>query len=238
MLEQKAGGERSATGAKKAPIASRHRFFRLNCVKFFKTVTILLTGWDVMHSEQAEWCSVGKESGMDADFWLIRKMKAGDEAAMDLFVRSHYAAVLKYCRYHAPDRQKAEDLAQETFMRFFGALSGYRHSGKAVNYLYRIARNLCIDSGKKAREIPFDKIREEEPWALGEEGEREWGIDLENALNSLPLELQEIVILHYFQERTLKETAAILGIGLPLAKYRCKRALELLRRQMGEEDKS
>lgn len=175
---------------------------------------------------------------MDADFWLIRKMKAGDEAAMDLFVRSHYAAVLKYCRYHAPDRQRAEDLAQETFVRFFGALPGYRHSGKAVNYLYRIAANLCIDSGRKVQEIPFSRIGEEEVFAAGTEGRTEWEMDLENALNSLPHELQEIVILHYFQERTLKETAGILGIGLPLAKYRCKRALALLRRQMGEEDES
>lgn len=59
---------------------------------------------------------------MDKDFFLIRKMKSGDEEAMECFVQQYYPVILKYCRYHVEDREYAKDITQETFERFFGRL--------------------------------------------------------------------------------------------------------------------
>lgn len=59
---------------------------------------------------------------------------------------------------------------------------------------------------------------------------------MEAALAKLPAELREVVILHYFQELSMRETADILQIGLPLVKYRIKKAKELLREFLGEEE--
>ena len=56
---------------------------------------------------------------MDFDFWLIQKMKHGDENAFDVFVRKYYKKILDYCFYHCMDKSYAEDLTQETFVRFF-----------------------------------------------------------------------------------------------------------------------
>ena len=56
---------------------------------------------------------------MDADFLLIKRMKQGDEAAFEVFVRKYYEEILNYCSYHCFDRTYAEDLTQETFVRFF-----------------------------------------------------------------------------------------------------------------------
>lgn len=162
---------------------------------------------------------------MDKDFLLIRQMKSGDETAMDKFVRKYYPVIFRYCQYHISDRAYAEDLVQDTFERFFRSLPGYRHSGKALNYLYVIAGNLCRDFYRKmpvfamaefleAGENPTDKI--------------EGKIDLERALNCLHPEMREVIILHYFQELKLREIADILGVGLPLVKYRIKRAKEQL----------
>jgi len=61
-------------------------------------------------------------------------------------------------------------------------------------------------------------------------------IDMEEVIKKLPDELQEVIILHYFQELKLKEVAEIVGIGLPLVKYRIKRAKELLNLLLGEEE--
>ena len=69
---------------------------------------------------------------MDQDFLLIGKMRHGDEEAMELFVRKYYPQVLKYCSFHSGDTQCAEDLAQETFLRFFRALAGYSCQGKSL----------------------------------------------------------------------------------------------------------
>ena len=58
---------------------------------------------------------------------------------------------------------------------------------------------------------------------------------MEEALRRLPGELREILILYYFQERKQREIADILGIGLPLVKYRLKQAKEQLGELLGKE---
>ena len=60
-------------------------------------------------------------------------------------------------------------------------------------------------------------------------------LDMEEALRRLPGEFREILILYYFQERKQREIADILGIGLPLVKYRLKQAKEQLGELLGKE---
>ena len=174
---------------------------------------------------------------MDADFLLIRKMKQGDEAAFDLFVHKYYKDILSYCSYHCPDKEYAEDITQETFVRFFTKLSRFHYRGKTKNYLYVIAGKLCKDYLKKIKETPIENMelkKGAEPNACQMEGVLN-ALAVEWALKQLPDELREVVMLHYFQELRLTEIAGILQIGLPLVKYRLKRAkvqLEgLLRRE-------
>ena len=106
---------------------------------------------------------------MDADFLLLRRMHQGDEGAIEEFVRKYYPLMLRYCRLHLWDAGEAEDETQETFARFFRTLPQYQHYGKAANYLYVIAGNLCRDSFKKARPLALDDVPElarEEPRRL------------------------------------------------------------------------
>ncbi len=166
-------------------------------------------------------------------FFLISKMKNGNEAAMNLFVEKYYDKVLSYCRYHCYDRWAAVDLAQETFTRFFSSLAGFRPMGKSINYLYVIARNVCIDHSKKIVEVSTDALPELTKNCTDEINQR---LDIQNALDRLPDELREIIILRYFQELTIPEAAAVLGIGVPLAKYRIRRAKEQLLTLLGEEE--
>lgn len=174
---------------------------------------------------------------MDADFFLVQRMKNGSEEAMEAFVRKYYPQILKYCMYHAPDRWSAQDLTQETFERFFASFSRYRHKGKLANYLYVIAGNLCRDAYGRTSMQSFVPPPED----LAEAGENplikaEERIALGRALCSLPEELRQVILLHYFQNLKLKEIAEILEIGLPLVKYRLRRAKELLKKEIGEEE--
>lgn len=95
---------------------------------------------------------------MQQDFLLIWKIKNGDEEAMDAFVRQYYAQILQYCSYHCADRVWAEDLTQETFERFFRKLADYKYQEKTLNYLYTIARNLCVDGSRRKRELAVGDI--------------------------------------------------------------------------------
>ena len=169
---------------------------------------------------------------MDSDFLLIQKMKIGDEQAIDAFVHKYYPVILQYCRLHVRDYGHAEDVTQETFEHFFRTLSRYQHYGKAANYLYVIAANACKDYYRKKDE-PAMEIMPEHAFSKTENLEEY--IDVRMALDSLPPEIKETAILYFCQEIKQKEIAKILGIGLPLVKYRIRKARELLSEYLGKE---
>lgn len=169
---------------------------------------------------------------MDEDSLLLRRMDRGEAAAIEEFVTKYYPLILRYCRFHLPDREEAEDITQEVFERFFSHLSDYRHRGKLANYLYVIAGNLCRDSLKKHRPIPLEELPEEPREQMPALDRK---MDVRRALDGLPPELREAAVLYFYQELPQKSVASILGIGLPLAKYRIRRARELLALYLGKE---
>ena len=170
------------------------------------------------------------------DFLLIMKMKQGNEDAFEKFVRKYYSQILQYCRYHCFYMEQAEDLTQETFLKFIGGLQSYHHMGKAKSYLYTIAGNLCKNNAKKKKDIPEKQDVLEQKIGFSDVTERiETKICIEQALDKLLPELREVVILFYFQECKLVEIADILQISLPLVKYRLRRAREELKQMLRKE---
>ncbi len=163
---------------------------------------------------------------LDLDGLLIQRMRRGDEDALNAFVTKYYPAILKYCHLHIGDYGYAQDMTQETFTRFFRNLKQYRHYGKAANYLYVIAGNVCRDYHRQNREMPVEKLPEVPNGSMESPEAR---TEVWMALESLPEEIREVAILYFVQERKQKDIAAVLGIGLPLVKYRVGRARELLR---------
>ena len=167
------------------------------------------------------------------DFLLIRKMKQGDDNAFDLFVHKYYQEILSYCYHHCFDQTYAEDLTQETFIRFFTRLSDYHYKGKTLNYLYTIAGNLCKDYLKRTKETLLEEN------AFEEENQTEQILNrvlIEQILEQLPDDSREVLTLYYFQELKLTEISDTLQIGLPLVKYRLQKARKQLRELLGKEE--
>lgn len=169
---------------------------------------------------------------MDADFRLLSQMKRGEEEAIECFVRKYYPSILQYCHYHLQEIHDAEDLTQETFARFFASLDRYKHYGKAANYLYVIAGNLCRDHYRRQSELPLADLPEPADRPLDTLDTR---LDLQDAFRVLPPEIQPAAVLFFLQERKQREIAKILGIGLPLVKYRIHKARELLAQFLRKE---
>lgn len=170
---------------------------------------------------------------MDEDARLIRAMRAGDDAALESFVRKYYPDIYRYCLRHLPSSADAEDLTQESFERFFRGFESYRHRGKAKNYLYVIAGSLCADfyrrhGGEETPELP-ESVAAPEP-------DTDRQLDLDIAVRSLPGPLREVIVLHYFQDLKLRDIAQILGIGLPLVKYRVSKAKQQLKSLLQEDE--
>lgn len=159
------------------------------------------------------------------DFLLVKKVKNGDEQAGEQLIRKYYAAIYQYCFLHLCDRNLAEDMAQETFTRFFEALQTYTDYGKLKNYLYRIAGNIIKNYYKKKKELPMDEMSE---IPGSDMRDAEIRMDIEQAIDRLPKELKEITILFFFQDLKQKDIAILLDINLSLVKYRISRAKKLL----------
>ena len=169
---------------------------------------------------------------MDRDFLLVQKMRMGDEKAFDVFIGKYYSKILKYCQVHVDDLNYAEDMTQETFTKFFRTFNQYQHYGKAVNYLYVIASNVCKDYYKKKKEVLLEDLPERSDPST-ENLDR--NLDIRIALESLPKELREVAILFFIQEQRQKDIAQILGISLSLVKYRIRKVRELLSIYFGKE---
>lgn len=90
---------------------------------------------------------------MDIDFLLLQRMKRGDENAFNVFVRKYYKEILNYCNYHCPDTSTAEDLTQETFLRFFEKLSDYRYMGKTKIICIRLLEIFAGIPIKKSEKV-------------------------------------------------------------------------------------
>lgn len=168
---------------------------------------------------------------MNADYILIRNAKGGDSEAAEAIIRKYYADIFNYCKYHTTDIHTAEDLTQETFFTFFKNLQNYRHYGKLLNYLYTIAGNKCIDENRKKRntEVGYEGVFNELNLAVSDftdEGEDEF---VEEAVNSLSIELREVIVLFYFLDKKQKDIAKICDISLPLVKYRLKKGKEKIK---------
>lgn len=174
---------------------------------------------------------------MDSDFFLIQKMKNGDDGAVENFVRKYYPKIFQYCLLHIRDRGDAEDLTQETFLKFFQSFERYQHRGKCSAFLYAIASNACRDYYRKAKEQYVEEIpeRAEEDREMGT---AEIRMDVENAVARLPEELKETAILFFFQGMKQREIAKLMDIKLSLVKYRVTRAKKLLGEYLGRGDES
>lgn len=169
----------------------------------------------------------------------------GDERAIEEFVLKYYPQILKYCRGHMDDYGYAEDMTQETFVRFFRNLDRYQDYGKMANYLYVIAGNLCRDYYRKKGRIAREVLVEASMAVLKGEASGDAGRDMKNpdlrmdvrfALESLPEELREVAVLYFLQERKQKDVARILGISVPLVKYRIRKIREIFMAYFGKED--
>ncbi len=163
---------------------------------------------------------------MDLDFLLIEKIKNGNDEAGEQLVKKYYAPIFQYCFLHLHDRECAEDITQETFLRFFESVTTYTERGKVKSYLYCIAGNRIKNYYKKKKEILPGEMPE---IPSGNTGEIETRLDIERAIENLPENLKETTILYFFQGMKQREIADMLNITVSLVKYRIKEARRILK---------
>jgi RNA polymerase sigma-70 factor (ECF subfamily) len=140
--------------------------------------------------------------------------------------------------------EDARDVCQETFLRAFRALPGFKGEAKFSSWLYRIALNLCRDWIRKQRRAPTLQMPEGvDPMEMaGERGptesieelvsRRELSAVVEEAMTLLPEEQRTAIILKEYHGMTFQEIADLQGIPLSTVKTRLYQGLSVLRRHL------
>ena len=149
-----------------------------------------------------------------------------------MVIEEHYDKIYRYCYFKLNDRQLAQDLTQETFLRFYR--QGLRlDNGKELPYLYTIAKNLCVDEFRKQ---PPHRMEELEDGAASDPTE-EW-IDtlvLRSVVGRLPGEEQELLFLRYVNELPMISICKITGLSRFAVYRRLSKSLKWLKEELKKE---
>ncbi len=176
-------------------------------------------------------------SPIPSDAELITRVLLGDDrrAFGELLARHQPAVRGLLRRLTGGDAAQADDLAQETFLRAYRGLRGYRGGAKFSSWLYRIACNVYFSRDRGSREEPAELPLLE---AGSQEGPALEGLleryDLERALTALKPRERAAILLTYANELTHEEAAVVLDCPLGTLKTHVARAKDKLRRQLEE----
>ncbi len=167
----------------------------------------------------------------------IAAAREGSIGAFEQLYRMHSARVYGLCLRLSYNRADAQDAAQETFIKAWRALSGFRGECAFATWLHRIAFN-------EAATIRRKRKKDRHPRHLADRDEADCGEStadverLEKAIKSLPERARETLVLHKIYGYTHKEIGEFMDIAEGTCKVQVHRALKLLRDIMQTEDAS
>ena len=144
------------------------------------------------------------------DTKLVEIAKGNPKSFEDLY-RKYVDKVFNYFWYRTGhDKALSEDLTQETFLKAFQNLQKFRIRGYSyLTYLLTIARHLLIDHHRKPKSVPIEDV-EDIPYEVVEDIERKSDAEaLWHAIQTLPASNRDVLLMHYQDEKSIKDIATI-----------------------------
>ena len=175
---------------------------------------------------------------------LVKKSQLGDKNAFEELVRRHQELVFSLAYKLTGNRELANDVAQEAFIRAWKAIQKFRGDSTFSTWIYRITVNTAWTLRKKAKKHYSLNIDDtQEPVVIDEKKDPEFlainsdlSAVLKKALDQIPVEQRIIVELKNIEGRSHKEIAEYLDISVTAAKVRLHRAHQKLRLILEEID--
>ncbi len=183
-------------------------------------------------------------SGMESEASAIaRGLRRRDPDLLDRLIEQYQHRLLRYLVYLSGNRELAEDLFQETWIRVLERGGQYDGKHEFSTWLFAVARNLTIDYLRKKNPVSLDGLMEDEDHAPLEPADTRpsaWEIVAQHqqaerigvALVSIPLEYRETVVLRFQEGLALEEIATVTGARLGTVKSRLYRGLNMLRARL------
>jgi RNA polymerase sigma-70 factor (ECF subfamily) len=178
---------------------------------------------------------------------LLAAYQQGDPRSFEDLLLRHRAPLFTFLLRMLGNRERAEDLAQETFLRIVKGAQAWEHRARFQTWLFTIARNLCVDQSRRDRFRRADSLDAERPGdeppmvdsVPGQEIDPSRGAEsallrpvLQRALLSLPTEQREVFVLREQAGVPFREIAEMVGVNENTVKSRMRYALEGLRKAL------
>ena len=175
---------------------------------------------------------------------LVARSKGGDADSFNQLILRWERPIYALAYRVIGREEDARDVCQETFLRAFRALPGFKGEAKFSSWVYRIALNLCRDWMRKQRRAPTVQMPEGvDPIDMASErgpaesietlvARRELSAVVEEAMTLLPEEQRMAIILKEYHGMTFQEIADLQGCPLSTVKTRLYQGLSVLRRHL------
>ena len=169
---------------------------------------------------------------------LVERASRGDHEAFGVLVGGHLARLDTAARLILRDPDLARDAVQEATLRAWKNLRGLRDPGRLDAWLHRLTVNACLDIARKRRgrffEVELTPLHDAPvPDPTSRVADT---LYVERMLAAVDPAQRAVIVLHYYLDLTLPETAAALGIPVGTAKSRLNRALDAMRIQVADEN--
>jgi RNA polymerase sigma-70 factor (ECF subfamily) len=189
---------------------------------------------------------VSSQTGVDESI-LVAQSRQGDTVAFGELVRRYEAKIFRLALHVTQNREDAEDVLQETFMKAYEHLDQFQGNSKFYTWIVRIAVNqalMKLRRRKTDRSVSLDEtidtgedtiVREIAAWDENPEqrfSREELGGILDTAVESLEPPYRSVFVLRDIEELSTEETADALGLSIPAVKSRLLRARLQLREKL------
>ena len=180
----------------------------------------------------------------ESDEKLVELALRNEPDAFGEIVRRWERKIFALCFGMLGRDEEAQDAAQDTFIAAYRNLAGFRGEAKVSSWLHRIAVNQCLTKKRRAKtrgEIGLEDENEDQshaffaPQSLSPAGRTEQNERLKavrTAVNALPADLREVIVMKEFEELTFQEIADILNLPLSTVKSRVYTALKQLKMRL------
>jgi len=178
---------------------------------------------------------------LSSDEVIVERALTGDAEAFGEIVRRWERRIFALAYGMLGREEDARDATQETFLAAFRNLRGFRGEAKVSSWLHRIAVNQCITRQRRSKVRSESMLEDEKDSSFATpinyspvhvaEG-RQATLAVRRAINSLPIELRQVVVMKEFEELTFREIADALELPLSTVKSRLYTALKQLQMRL------